>query len=262
MPGLLDQQTFHVGDAATPISRVSAQTCQTIRICNFPLEPLSLLFSHQIRLSRYICNIYHSNEHSLQSPQIYPRMELDSCTNAVVNPSFESGSLYPWVPSTINVAKVSNGTSAYSGNYYLSVLLSRILLFFFNENHLADAKSSDLQTAVGNRGNTISQSLKHLEPRAKYTFSASIQAPSPSGFEYCSVYVYMGRNATTGQIASTQLFTFGEWTSVTGTYSPRRSEETLNIIASCDSEDSSVTGHVWIDDVILSGGHNCGVLLN
>jgi uncharacterized protein YegJ (DUF2314 family) len=72
----------------------------------------------------------------------------------------------------------------------------------------------------------------------------------------------MGRNATTGQIASSQLFTFGEWTSVTGTYSPRRSEESLNIIASCDSEDSSVTGHVWIDDVILSGGHSCGALLN
>ncbi|CEO59581.1 hypothetical protein PMG11_04254 [Penicillium brasilianum] len=165
-------------------------------------------------------------------------MALSAC-NAVVNPSFESGSLYPWVPSAVNVARVSNGTTAYSGDYYL-----------------------DLQTAVGNRGNTISQSLKHLEPRAKYTFSASVQVPSPSGSEYCAVYVYMGHNATTGRIASSQLFTFGEWTSVTGTYSPRRPVETLNIIASCDSEDSSVTGHVWIDEVIFTGDNNCGALLN
>lgn len=72
----------------------------------------------------------------------------------------------------------------------------------------------------------------------------------------------MGRNTTTGQVASSQLFTFGEWTSVIGTYSPRRPEEILNIVASCDSEDSSVTGHVWIDDVIFSGGQHCGALLN
>ncbi len=120
---------------------------------------------------------------------------------------------------------------------------------------------SDLQTAVGNRGNTISQLLSHLEPRTRYTFSASFQAPS-AGFEYCGVYVYMGRNVTTGRVASSQLFTFSEWTSVTGTYSPKRPDETLNIIAYCDSEDSSVTGHVWIDDVIFAGGQGGRVLLN
>jgi hypothetical protein len=64
-------------------------------------------------------------------------MALDACANAVVNPSFESGSLYPWVPSAVSVAKVSNGTSAYSGNYYLSVPL--FLEFFFKEDRLADA---------------------------------------------------------------------------------------------------------------------------
>ncbi|KAJ5456138.1 uncharacterized protein N7458_003721 [Penicillium daleae] len=188
-------------------------------------------------------------------------MALDTC-NAVVNPSFESGSLYPWVPSAVNVAKVSNGTSAYSGDYYLSVPGFWISFSWWTVQLIDAHIYSDLQTAVGNRGNTISQSLKHLEPRTKYTFSASVQVPSPSGSEYCDVYVYMGRNATTGRIASSQLFTFGEWTSVTGTYFPRRPEETLNIIASCDSEDSSVTGRVWIDDVIFSGGHDCGALLD
>lgn len=115
---------------------------------------------------------------------------------------------------------------------------------------------SDLQTAVGNRGNTILQLLKHLEPRTTYTFSASFQAPS-AGFKYCDVYVYMGRNVTTRRVVSSQLFTFGEWTSVTDTYSPKRPDETLNIIAYCDSENSSVTGRLWIDDVIFAGRGFC-----
>lgn len=45
-------------------------------------------------------------------------MALSAC-NAVLNPSFETGILTPWFPSAVNVAKVSNGTSAYSGDYYL-----------------------------------------------------------------------------------------------------------------------------------------------
>lgn len=49
---------------------------------------------------------------------------------------------------------------------------------------------------------------------------------------------------------------------MTGTYLTKRPHETLNIIAYCDSEDSSVTGHVWIDDVIFSGGQGCEALLN
>ena len=45
-------------------------------------------------------------------------MALSAC-NAVTNPGFESGVLFPWHASAPNVAKVSNGTSAYSGDYYL-----------------------------------------------------------------------------------------------------------------------------------------------
>lgn len=45
-------------------------------------------------------------------------MALSTC-NAVVNPSFETGALAPWFPSAVNVAKVSNATSAYSGDFYL-----------------------------------------------------------------------------------------------------------------------------------------------
>ncbi|KAJ5094964.1 hypothetical protein N7532_007255 [Penicillium argentinense] len=156
-------------------------------------------------------------------------MALSAC-NAVLNPSFETGTLKPWFSSAVNVAKVTSGTSAYSGEYYLN-----------------------LQTAVGNRGNTISQHLKHLKPHEKYDFSVQVQVPSPSGSEYCSVYVYMGRNATIGAIASTQLFDLEEWTALTGTYTAKRSDDILNIVVACDSEDSSVTGNVLIDDVNFTG---------
>ena len=59
----------------------------------------------------------------------------------------------------------------------------------------------------------------------------------------------MGRNATVGSIASAQLFNFGEWTEVSGTYVPRREQDILSIVAACDSEDTSVTGNVLLDDI-------------
>jgi hypothetical protein len=45
-------------------------------------------------------------------------MALSTC-NAVANPSFETGDLSPWRASAVNVAKISNGSTAYSGDYYL-----------------------------------------------------------------------------------------------------------------------------------------------
>lgn len=115
----------------------------------------------------------------------------------------------------------------------------------------------NLQTAYGNRGNTISQHLKRLKPRSEYDFSVKVQVPSPGGVEFCSVYVYAGKNATIGKIASAELFNFGEWETLTGTYKAKRPEEILSIVAACDSEDSSVTGNVWIDDIIFTGPGNC-----
>jgi len=115
----------------------------------------------------------------------------------------------------------------------------------------------NLQTAYGNRGNTISQHLKHLKPRSEYDFSVKVQVPSPGGVEFCSVYVYAGKNATIGKIASAEVFNFGEWETLTGTYKAKRPEEILSIVAACDSEDSSVTGNVWIDDIIFTGPGNC-----
>ncbi|KAJ5218095.1 uncharacterized protein N7498_000194 [Penicillium cinerascens] len=160
-------------------------------------------------------------------------MALSAC-NAVVNPSFESGVLFPWRASAVNVATVSNAASAYSGEYYL-----------------------ELQTAIDNGGNTISQSLENLKRGTKYDFSAEIQVPY-AGAEYCFISVYMGRNATKGHIATKEVTDFGKWVSVTGSYTPRRSEDRLNILAACDFPDNSVTGRVYIDDVLFAPSGSCG----
>ncbi|KAJ6011096.1 hypothetical protein N7451_002508 [Penicillium sp. IBT 35674x] len=162
-------------------------------------------------------------------------MALSACI-AVINPGFESGVLFPWRASAVDVAHVSTGT-AYSGDYYLN-----------------------LQTAIDNQGNTISQTLKNLKPGKSYTFSAEAQVPYPAISEYCFVYVYSGSNSTVGEIASVDLYeeSFGEWVSVSGTYVPKHSVETLHILAACDEEDNSVTGEVYLDAISLVPESGCG----
>ncbi|KAJ5648185.1 hypothetical protein N7490_004557 [Penicillium lividum] len=162
-------------------------------------------------------------------------MALSAC-NAVVNPGFESGILFPWRASAINVAHVSTGANAYSGNYYLN-----------------------LETAIDNQGNTITQTLKNLKPGRNYTFNAEAQVPL-SGSNYCFVYVYAGSNSTVGEIASADVYeeSFGKWISVSGTYVPKHPVESLNILAACDSEDNSVTGQVYLDAISLLPQNGCG----
>lgn len=108
-----------------------------------------------------------------------------------------------------------------------------------------------LQTAIDNGGNTITQHLEHLKRGTKYDFSVEVQVPD-EGASFCSIYVYMGRNATIGQVASEWVSDFGKWVSVTGSYTPKRSEDRLSILAACDFEDNSVSGRVYIDDVIFA----------
>lgn len=114
-----------------------------------------------------------------------------------------------------------------------------------------------MQTAIDNGGNTISQTLENLKRGTKYDFSAEVQVPEVDA-EYCSIYVYMGRNATIGQVATKDVMDFEKWVSVTGSYTPKRSEDRLSIFASCEFEDNSVTGHVYIDDVLFAPSGSCG----
>ncbi|KAJ5266992.1 hypothetical protein N7478_009800 [Penicillium angulare] len=162
-------------------------------------------------------------------------MALSAC-NAVTNPGFESGVLFPWHPSAVNVAKVSNGTSSYSGDHYLA-----------------------LTTAIDNGANTISQLLKGLKPGTKYTFTAEAQVPYDSS-EYCFIYAYAGHNATRGEIAQQELDqdTFGSWVSVTGSFVAKKSTAELHVSASCDSEDNSYTGLVWLDSIGVVPEGGCG----
>lgn len=74
------------------------------------------------------------------------------------------------------------------------------------------------------------------------------------------MYVYSGSNSTVGEIASADLYeeSFGEWVSVSGTYVPKHSVETLHITAACDEEDNSVTGNVYLDAISLVPESGCG----
>jgi hypothetical protein len=74
------------------------------------------------------------------------------------------------------------------------------------------------------------------------------------------VYAYVGSNSTIGEIASAGLFeeSFGEWVSVSGSYVPKHSVETLHIIAACDEEDNSVTGEVYLDAISFVPQSGCG----
>ncbi|RAL12169.1 carbohydrate binding domain protein [Aspergillus homomorphus CBS 101889] len=158
-------------------------------------------------------------------------MSLSSC-NLLHNPSFETGSLSPWfttVPN-VNIATVTNATTAYEGNYYL-----------------------DLKTDVGNRGHSIAQPITELKRGAVYEFTAHVKIPGSSGVEYCFVDAYIGKNATTGLIVSELLMPTDEWATVSGQYkrTKRRAEDVLTISGACTSPGSSYTWNVYLDEVIL-----------
>ncbi|PYH47802.1 uncharacterized protein BP01DRAFT_389710 [Aspergillus saccharolyticus JOP 1030-1] len=159
-------------------------------------------------------------------------MSLSSC-NLLSNPSFETGSLSPWfttVPN-VNIATVTNATTAYDGNYYL-----------------------DLKTDYGNRGHSIAQAISDLHRGGVYTFTAQIQIPEPSGAEYCFVNAYVGQNATTGLIVSQLLMPTGEWTAVSGEYTRQglRADDVLTVTGSCTSPGSSYIFDVLVDEVIFA----------
>lgn len=44
---------------------------------------------------------------------------LSAPCNPLANPTFESGTLYPWIPSAEDVAQVVGDADAYNGDYYL-----------------------------------------------------------------------------------------------------------------------------------------------
>ncbi|KAL4953344.1 hypothetical protein BDW69DRAFT_194904 [Aspergillus filifer] len=151
-------------------------------------------------------------------------------TNLIQNPSFESGVLAPWTSHAANVAEVvaSNAEyQAFEGDYYL-----------------------DLQTAVGNRGNTVSQVITGLTPGVTYTVSIQTRTRGEGAASYCSTYLYTGNNATAGAIASL-VDTPNEWFTLSGEYTAKTESETLNVVGGCTFSGSSYTGHVLFDEVVF-----------
>ncbi|KAJ6004901.1 hypothetical protein N7540_012700 [Penicillium herquei] len=162
-------------------------------------------------------------------------MALSAC-NAIVNPGFESGVLFPWRPSVVNKLLPSKQIQTQADiNTYRS-----------------------LQTAIDNGSNTISQVLKNLKPGKNYTFTAEAQVPYDAS-EYCGIYISSGHNTTKGLITYQGLGsdTFGSWVTVTGSFVPKKSTETIHVAAGCDSEDNSVTGLVWLDAISLLPEEGC-----
>ncbi|KAK2760402.1 hypothetical protein FQN54_002472 [Arachnomyces sp. PD_36] len=159
---------------------------------------------------------------------------LSTACNPLENPTFETGSLGPWIPSAENVANIVGAPEAYEGEYYL-----------------------DLETAPGNRANQITQNITGIDTSKEYPFSIFAQVPNISVANYCSVYVYTGTNATTGLIASEMLPGQSPWTEITGTYKPKSEDDVFTVSCSCTLSGASHTGHVYLDGISLGGDESC-----
>ncbi|KAL2865980.1 uncharacterized protein BJX67DRAFT_382361 [Aspergillus lucknowensis] len=148
--------------------------------------------------------------------------------NLIRNSGFEAGGLAPWFTSAPDVATVVYDPDvAPAGNFYLH-----------------------LETAVGNRGNTLSQHLSNLTAGATYHVSLRAQMDD-NGANYCAVSLYGGNNSTTGAIASL-LDTPTHWTTVEGSYVARAREDVLHVVGLCNFSGSSYTGHILLDEVVFA----------
>ncbi|KAL4876833.1 hypothetical protein BJY04DRAFT_199322 [Aspergillus karnatakaensis] len=146
----------------------------------------------------------------------------------IANGGFELGTLFPWIPSDANAATILNGTGAYAGDYYLG-----------------------LQTAPGNRANTVHQPLHDLNTDSTYAISAKVWGPAVSTANYCSAYIYTGENATTGLIASVMIeYDISErWLDLRGDFTPKAKEELLYVSAGCTLSGASHTGRLLFDEI-------------
>ncbi|KAL4937846.1 hypothetical protein BDV06DRAFT_226552 [Aspergillus oleicola] len=150
--------------------------------------------------------------------------------NLIQNPGFESGVLSPWTPHAANVAEVVASNADHQpaeGDYYL-----------------------DLQTAVGNGGNTISQTVTGLTPGTTYIVSVQTRTRGEGAANYCGTSIYAGNNATAGSIAS-EWDTPNEWWTLGGEYVAKTTSETVSIVGGCTFSGSSYTGHVLFDEVVF-----------
>ncbi|KAL4884980.1 hypothetical protein BJY04DRAFT_181051 [Aspergillus karnatakaensis] len=150
----------------------------------------------------------------------------------VANAGFESGNIFPWAvvgavyPNTAVITPSNPSYSAFAGDFY-----------------------SDLQSAPGNRANTISQHITGLVPGTNYTVSVQALSTSNSnGANYCSAGISTGvKNQTIGIAQASPAPE--QWGELSGWYVADGTEDVLNLWAGCTFSGSSYTGHVLFDEV-------------
>ncbi|KAL3481329.1 hypothetical protein BJX99DRAFT_271264 [Aspergillus californicus] len=147
------------------------------------------------------------------------------------NGGFETGLLAPWIPSDVTAATISNGTQAFSGDYYL-----------------------DLETAPGNRANSVHQLLHDLDTTATYTLNAHVWGPPVSTANYCYAYIYVGTNSTTGSVASVDIDyeQSEQWIPLEGEFQPKHATLPLYVGAGCILSGASSTGNLLFDEITLT----------
>ncbi|KAL3456261.1 hypothetical protein BJX64DRAFT_47986 [Aspergillus heterothallicus] len=149
----------------------------------------------------------------------------------VTNGGFELGVLAPWIPSDVNAATIQNGTQAYAGDYFLA-----------------------LETAPGNRANSVHQVLHELDTTSTYSFNARVWGPPVSTANFCHAYVYVGSNATTGLVDKVDIDydLSGQWLPLEGTFTTEHTKLPLYVQASCTLSGASHTGILLFDAITVT----------
>ncbi|KAL2869132.1 uncharacterized protein BJX67DRAFT_379607 [Aspergillus lucknowensis] len=149
----------------------------------------------------------------------------------VVNGGFELGVLAPWVESYPNVATIGNGSQAFAGDYYLN-----------------------LESAPGNRANTVHQVLPELDTTATYNVTAQVWGPPVSTANSCAGRISIGNNVTAGLIASVDISyeQSRRWLPLQGTFQPKQSQLALYLQSQCTLSGASHTGILYFDEITLT----------
>ncbi|KAL4940613.1 hypothetical protein BDV06DRAFT_223910 [Aspergillus oleicola] len=150
----------------------------------------------------------------------------------VANGGFELGVLAPWIPSDPAAATIGNGTLAFEDDYFLK-----------------------LESAPGNRANTISQPLRELDTTATYTVSAQVFGPEAASTDYCYVTIYVGPNSTTGLVDNRDLYydydAGQQWVQLSGSFTPKKDTVDLYLSTGCVLAGASSTKQVFWDAVTV-----------
>ena len=113
---------------------------------------------------------------------------------------------------------------------------------------------SALRNAPGNRPNWVHQPLNDLDASTNYTVSAQVSGPAVSAANYCSAWIHVGANVTTGLIDRVDLSydDFGKWLTLEGQFQPKSDSVELYLRAACTLSGASHTSVLFWDDIIVA----------